>query len=102
MKQILFTGLHLWKQESPGKVCTIREGYNSWGNLVTDQESCQSQCELDDKCIGIGYSQDPLVNDWCFICHDDDNLVHFDYSFGFYRRLGNIFRFIQRFCHSFL
>ena len=54
---------------------------------MKDQKSCQKQCLLDGKCIGISYTQNPIFKDWCFICHDD-TLSPFGHEFGFYRKTG--------------
>ena len=86
--------LELWNEEAPGKYCrTRRDGYDSWGDLVKDQATCQAQCELDSQCIGIAYSHESPFEDWCFIC-PDDKLSDFGYGFGFYRRLGITFTVI--------
>ena len=86
--------LDLWNEEAPGKYCrTRRDGYESWGDLVKDQATCQAQCELDSQCIGIAYSHESPFEDWCFICPDDE-LSDFAYGFGFYRRLGITFTVI--------
>ena len=85
--------LELWNEEAPGKYCrTRRDGYDSWGDLVKDQATCQAQCELDSQCIGIAYSPESLFKDWCFICLDDE--LSDLYGFGFYRRLGITFTVI--------
>ena len=90
----MFPLLDLWNEEAPGKYCrTRRDGYESWGDLVKDQATCQAQCELDSQCIGIAYSHESPFEDWCFICPDDE-LSDFAYGFGFYRRLGITFTVI--------
>ena len=90
----MFPLLDLWNEEAPGKYCiTRRTGYDSWGDLVKDQATCQAQCELDSQCIGIAYSYENPFEDWCFICLDDE-LWDFGYGFGFYRRLGITFTVI--------
>ena len=90
----MFPLLDLWNEEAPGKYCISRRtGYDSWGDLVKDQATCQAQCELDSQCIGIAYSYENPFEDWCFICLDDE-LWDFGYGFGFYRRSGITFTFI--------
>ena len=79
-------------EEAADRYCPDNRGkYNDWGDLVTDQESCQKQCELDNECIGISYgSVDRVFTNWCFICMSD-NLEYFGYQFAFYRKPGNNF-----------
>ena len=77
----------MWKEETAGRSCF---GYDIWGDSVEDQKSCQKQCQLDGKCIGISYSQDPVFKDWCLICHDDILTAAPGFGFGFYRKPGNI------------
>ena len=79
---------NIWPEEAADQYCPDNRGkYSNWGNLVTDQESCQKQCELDNECIGISYSHDSVFTDWCFICISD-KLKAFGHQFGFYRKTG--------------
>merc|ERR1712062_248036 len=83
-----------WVEERPDHYCKDHRpkyGYlGDWGDLVTDQISCQKQCELDNECIGISYCHSvrykQTFKSWCFICTSDKNIVPFRYQFGFHRK----------------
>ena len=77
----------MWVKEASGKVCPSSDRLSD--GPVTDQQSCQLQCELNQDCIGIAYSQLSHFNDWCFICFTD-TLSDFGHQFGFYRRPGKM------------
>ena len=89
---ISFIASTLWAEEASDKYCLDYKGSaNTWGSSVTDQQSCQQQCEMDSECVGIGYSHDSVYTGaihWCYICPSDTKLL-FAADFGFYRRPGS-------------
>ena len=57
---------------------------------MTDQESCQEQCELDNGCIGISYGHGGRTfSSWCYICMSDN--FGFRLEVGFYGKPGKEF-----------
>ena len=77
-------------EEEPDHHCINYKGeFSTWGNLVSDQESCQKQCEADSKCVGISYSSVSALTSWCYICTHD--ILVRDYQiFGFFRKPGPV------------
>jgi len=67
-----FSGQRFWPLESADKICK--------GNkLITNVKSqilCQEKCIADGSCIGIAYPEDNNYYDDCYLCYDDDLIVH--------------------------
>ena len=83
-----------WPEEATGQCCFdymssrhILSTYSNWAGLVTDQQSCMQQCEMDSDCIGIIYSERSAFVDWCFICTCESRELD-TFGFGFYRNPG--------------
>ena len=81
----------MWTKIASNKGClnNVLEG------PVNTQEDCQALCEAksDTECVGITYSHEIGSNHYCHLCKDDK--LTSDSSgtgFGFYLRLGGIFR----------
>ena len=73
----------MWVEEAPKKTCTSKTQRS-----VINQKECQTLCEADAGCVGIGYSHKYGYRHICYICKDDKMTTntYTNYGLGFYRR----------------